>query len=238
MLRLSLSLLLLSACSAVVAQIDVPEEDTVAVKPKYKKPDSLKEKTYFRAIRVGTDVLALALSRSDSYDGWEVNVDTDFGPFYLAGDYGFASRDEILETGGTYHTTGNYWRAGVDVNILKQDTDRNMLFFGLRYAHSSSSELLNYNGVDPVFGPVVYQVTNPALTGSWGELVTGLRVKLWKEFWMGFTCRLKIMLAVRGTEDLTAYYIPGYGVIGSGATWGFNYQVFWRIPYHRQKKPG
>lgn len=236
MLRLSLSLLLLFACFAAVAQIDVTEEDTVELKPRYKKPDSLKEKTYFRAIRFGTDVLALALSSSDRYNGWEVNVDTDFGPFYLAGDYGFASRDETLETGGTYHTNGNYWRAGVDVNILKQDPDRNMLFFGLRYAHSSSSEVLNFTGNDPVFGPVIYQVTNPSVTGSWGELVTGLRAKIWKELWMGFACRLKVMLAVRGTGDLAAYYIPGYGVIGSGATWGFNYQLFWRIPYKRQKK--
>ena len=41
---------------------------------------------------------SLALTGSDSFDGWEVNADADFGRFYLSGDYGFAARDEVLAT--------------------------------------------------------------------------------------------------------------------------------------------
>ena len=132
---------------------------------------------------------------------------------------------------------GNYWRLGADVNLLKKDPDRNMLFFGLRYARSSATEQIIYNGTDPYFGNVQYQITNSAVVGSWGEMVAGLRIKVWKEFWMGFTSRLKFGLAVRGAKELSPYYTPGYGVIGDGITWGFNYQVFWRIPFDRQKKP-
>lgn len=240
MLRLSFSLLLLLVLNAAVAQnrVTVDDEgDTVAVRQRVKVPDSLKEKVRFRAIRFGTDVLALALSGNKQYRGWEINADADMGRFYLAGDYGFAQRDETLATGGDYHTKGNYWRVGVDLNLLKKDPDRNMLFFGLRYARASSQEILNYTAFDPLFGNVAFTSMNPTVTGSWGELVAGLRVKIWKEFWMGFTSRLKVGLSVKGATDLSVYYVPGYGVVGTGATWGFNYQLFWRIPFERQKKP-
>ncbi len=211
------------------------EEDTVEVRRV--KKDTVKEKIYFRSLRFGTDLLALVLTNSDRFDGWELNADADFGRFYLAGDYGFAVRDEVLSTGGNYHSDGNYWRAGFDLNLLRKDPDRNMLFFGLRYARSSFSEKVNFLGTDPYFGDVQFQLENPAASAAWAEFVGGLRVKIWKEFWMGFTSRMKLALAVRGTTDLGSYYVPGYGVIGQGLTWGFNYQIFWRIPFVREKKP-
>jgi hypothetical protein len=214
---------------------ELEEEDTVVVS--VKKPDSLREKIYFRSIRVGTDVLALALSGSDRFDGWEVNGDADFGRFYVAADYGSWSKDEVLVTGGDYHNKGTYWRVGLDVNLLKKDPDRNMFFFGLRYAQSSFTETVNFNSTDPYFGTLQYQLNNPAASAAWGELVTGLRVKVWKEFWMGFTSRLKFGLSVDGDDAFSAYDVPGYGVITKGSTWGFNYQIFWRIPFAKKNKP-
>lgn len=202
-----------------------------------KKPDSLKEKIYFRSIRFGTDILALILSGSDRFDGWEVNADADFGRFYLSGDYGKSARNEILVNGGDYSNEGTYWRAGLDVNILKKDPDRNMMFFGLRYARSSFSDRASLTVTDPYFGTQQYQLSNPQVSAAWGEMVVGLRVKIWKEFWMGFTSRLKLGLSVRGNDQLASYNVPGYGTVGTGYTWGFNYQVFWRIPFERQKKP-
>ncbi|MBL7851725.1 MAG: hypothetical protein JNN04_12550 [Cyclobacteriaceae bacterium] len=213
----------------------VKEDTVMEVRPK--KPDSLREKIYFRSIRFGTDVLALALSSSPRFRAWEVNADADFGPFYLVGDYGRWGKDETMVNGGDYHNEGTYWRAGVDVSILKKDPDRNMLFFGLRYARSSFSERLNLTVEDPYFGTQQYALSNPNASAAWGEIVAGLRVKVWKEFWMGFTSRLKLGLSVRGNGELSTYDVPGYGVIGGGSTWGFNYQVFWRIPFERKKKP-
>lgn len=213
------------------------EEDTVQVQ-RPKIPDSLKEKIEFRAVRFGTDILALILSGSDRFNGWEVNGDIDLGRFYLSADYGFAGRDEILATGGNYNVEGNYWRVGADVSILKKDPDRNMLFFGFRFGRSFYSERSVYNdSTFNSFGIPTYTVSNPDAGASWGELVAGLRVKVWKEFWMGFTSRMKIGLAVRGDHELSSYYVPGFGVIGSGFTWGFNYQLFWRIPFKKQKVP-
>lgn len=218
---------------ALAQEADV-EEDTVQVR--VKKPDSLREKVYLRSIRVGTDVLALALSASNRFSGWEANGDMDWGPFYLAVDYGKWQKNETLITGGDYDNDGSYWRAGIDVSLLKKDPDRNMFFFGLRYARSSFRETINYIAVDPYFGNTAFQVNNPAASAGWGELVAGLRVKVWKEFWMGFTSRMKFALKVSGSDGFPSYDVPGYGLVGQGINWGFNYQVFWRVPIMKSKK--
>ena len=211
-------------------------EDTLEYR-RVKKPDSLKEKVYFRSLRFGTDLLALVLSGSERYDGWEVNADADFGRFYLAADYGGSSRNEVTKNGGTYNNEGTYWRVGADVNIIKKDPDRNMLFFGLRYARSSFSDRATLVLNDPYFGMQQYAVSNPKVDAAWGEMVVGLRVKVWRELWMGFTSRLKIGLSVRGNNELASYNVPGYGRVESGYTWGFNYQVFWRFPFKHRKDP-
>lgn len=225
-----------SFAQVVNPELPVVEEDTVQFR-RVKKPDSLKEKIYFRSIRFGTDVLALILTGSDRFDGWELNADADFGRFYLAGDYGYEARNEVMANGGDYTNNGNYWRAGLDVNILKKDPDRNMLFFGLRYARSSFSDRASLTVEDPYFGTQQYDLANPAVTASWVEMVAGLRVKVWRELWMGFTSRLKLGLSVRGNGDLASYNVPGYGNVTDGSTWGFNYQLFWRFPFERKKKP-
>lgn len=223
------------AAAQVPVDTDTEEEDTVEVR--LKKPDSLREKIYFRSFRAGTDVLALILSQSDRFSGWEVNGDADFGRFYLAADYGRWQKDEVLVTGGDYYSDGTYWRAGVDLNLLKKDPDRNMFFFGFRYAQASYTETINMVSTDPYFGSLQYQLNNPSATAAWAELVAGLRVKVWKEFWMGFTSRMKFASSVKGADAFNSYYVPGYGVVGQGITWGFNYQVFWRIPFAKKKKP-
>lgn len=231
---LAFSLLVTGAWSQVVNP-DLPTREDTVEQQRPKRPDSLKEKIQLRAIRFGTDVLALALSSSPRFRGWEVNTDIDLGRFYLAGDYGSSTSKEVISNGGDYSSEGNYWRAGVDINILKKDPDRNMLFFGLRYARSSFSDQINQTVIDPYFGTQQYALSNPEASAVWVEMVAGLRVKIWKELWMGFTSRLKMGLSVRGNEQLSSYFVPGYGNIAN--SWGFNYQVFWRIPFAKQKKP-
>ena len=233
-MRLSYSLLF---CFVLGHAWGQEEEGVDTVRVSVKKPDSLREKIYPRAFRVGTDVLALILSGSNKFSGWEVNGDLDLVRYYLAAEYGAASRNEVLATGGSYQNEGTYWRIGVDINLLKKDPDRNMFFLGFRYGHASYSESLDFVSSDPYFSSFSSTLKNPAVTAAWGELTTGLRVKVWKEFWMGYTARMKFAGSAKGDDAVGAYNVPGFGVIGQGITWGFNYQLFWRFPFPTKKKP-
>lgn len=203
-----------------------------------KKADTVKVRFYPRSFRVGTDLISLIKTQTDkTYSGWEVNADVDCGKYYFAFDYGHQARDYTLPHNGDYQNSGSYWRAGVDVNLLKKDPDRNMFFFGIRYGHSSFSESATIVTVDPYFGETRKAVNNAVVTAAWGELVTGLRVKMFKQFWMGYTARMKVAPRVKGDTQMTAYDIPGYGLHEEGIYWGFNYQIFWSIPIVKQKKP-
>lgn len=225
-LKLSCSLFL-----CLLAHVSFGQEDK-------KKADSLHAKFYPRSFRLGTDVIALAKTQTmATFTGWEMNGDVDFGKYYFAIDYGSWGKDKTLPDSGYYHNSGTYWRVGWDVNLLKKDPDRNMFFIGFRYAQSHFNESTAFNYKDAYFGDIQKHLVNPTMTAGWGEMTAGLRVKIWKQFWMGYTARMKFALSVKGDTEFTPYDIPGYGINGKGFYWGFNYQIFWRIPFKKEIKP-
>ena len=181
-------------------------------------------------IRLGTDLIILGkIPFSEEMDGWEVSADVDIDRYYVTAEVGNWERS-ILSPGQTYSNSGNYFRAGVDVNFLLKDPDKNMFFVGLRYGRSSFSEQYSYASTDIVFGDYQKTVYNELMTAGWGEITLGLRVKIWKQFWMGYTARMKIAPSVGTEGDFIVYDIPGYGLASKRTYWGFNYQMYWRFP--------
>lgn len=196
--------------------------------------DTVKRKFSPTGLRIGTDVLSIIRSYTGSnFDGWEINADVDLYRYYVAAEYGHWERHLNIPS-GNYENSGNYFRLGTDINFLIKDPDRNMFFLGLRYGQSSFSEQLNYEAYDSNFGTYQRSLTNSGMTGRWGELTTGLRVKISGGFWMGYTARLKFAPSIHGTGGFATYEIPGYGITSRKNAWAFNYQLFWRIPLHKE----
>ncbi len=238
MLRSSFSILLCLCLHVSLAQ-DQPPPPPQQERTYEKKPDSLRIKFYPRSVRFGTDLISIIKSETQtSFNGWEANADIDCGRYYLAFDYGNWGRRYDIAPQGLYENQGTYWRAGVDINLLTKDPDKNMFFIGFRYGssmyHESATIATFANGP---YGAYQNELTNSNVQASWGEVTTGLRVKMWKEFWMGFTARMKFAPGVKGDDNIKSYDIPGYGRNGEGFFWGFNYQIFWRIPFVKEKGP-
>ncbi len=193
----------------------------------------VKTKTDYRpsGFRLGTDLIDLGKTFSgNTFKGWEVNGDVDFSRYYLAVDVGSWGKNLALNN-GNYSNNGNYYRIGIDVNFLTNDPDRNMFFLGFRVGHSQFSESLSYSATSPnLFAKSSIQTSNGNVSGGWGEVTTGLRVKIWKGLWMGYTGRLKLAPSTKGSNATMAPYdMPGYGIVQKNPWWGFNYQVFWRF---------
>jgi hypothetical protein len=202
-------------------------------KPDTVKTDTVKNKYLPTGIRFGTDVLAFAKSSGQSsFSGWEVNTDVDFYRYFLALDYGTWGRTYRADSAG-YANHGNYWRIGADINFLLKDPDRNMFFIGGRYGHSSFSENLTIVASDPVWGSLERTYLNPKVTSRWLELTTGIRVKMWKMIWMGYTVRYKFGLKNHGDDEMLPHDVPGYGRTDKTSYWGFNYQIFIRVPFRK-----
>ena len=197
--------------------------------------DTVKIKHSFvpTGVRVGTDLMSLVRSSYDkSFNGWEVNGDLDFYRYYLAVDYGYWARKYSSDS-SDYANHGGYWRVGVDVNFLKNDPDRNMFFIGLRYGTSVFGEDLTVTRYDPVWGALHSDFTSANVNAHWFELTTGLRVKIWKMIWLGYTARLKFGLTTGSTADMLPSDVPGYGRANTDSYWGFNYQILIRLPVRK-----
>lgn len=194
--------------------------------------DSTKKKINYwpTGLRLGTDLIALGkIPWSNEFDGWEATADVDLDRYYVTVEVGNWERSK-LSPDQSYSNAGNYFRFGADVNFLLKDPDKNMFFVGLRYGRSFFDEQLTYTLSDKVFGDFQSTVLNESMTAGWGEVTVGLRVKIWKALWMGYTARLKVGAKVGTTGEFIPYDIPGYGLATKNVYWGFNYQLYWRIP--------
>lgn len=185
-------------------------------------------------VRVGTDALSIARNfYDDSFKGWEVNADVDFNRYFLAIEYGKWSRNYLNDSTGyssDYSNEGRYWRAGVDVNFLLKDPERNMFFLGLRYGRSVFSETYAITDVDGRWGSLAETYYNNDVAARWFELTTGLKVRMFSWFWMGYTARFKFGLKTGETPTMLPHDVPGYGRTDKESYWGFNYQLMFRIP--------
>ncbi|QOI97054.1 MAG: hypothetical protein HRU69_05895 [Flammeovirgaceae bacterium] len=198
------------------------------------KADTLVRDFRPSGVRIGYDVFGGARSALDkTYSGFEMSADVDFYRYYLTVDVGNWKR-ELTSDADRYINNGNYMRAGVDVNFLKKDPERNMFFIGARYGWGTFSESLVKTTDDPVWGITTETFTNTNSRASWFEVTTGLRVKMYKFFWMGYTIRYKFGLNTSGTGELATYDVPGFGSTFKSSTWGFNYLLLFRIPVRKE----
>ncbi len=227
-MRLPILKYLLSSTLFLIALATQAQDEKVAY-------DSIRKIQKPTSLRIGTDLIAIGKSIFGSpLSGWELNADVDFGRYYLALDYGSWSRKDSLAN-GYYANDGRYLRIGIDVNFLLKDPDKNMVFMGFRYGRSAFSEQLTYVTTSDNFGVIESILSNPNATAGWVELTAGLRVKIWKSIWMGYTARLKFAPSVNGNVEMETYDIPGYGKTSKSVYWGFNYQIFYRIAFKKEK---
>jgi hypothetical protein len=209
---------------AVVAQAQVKQEK-----------DSVEEKVRLSAVRLSGDIVNIIKSNVvDDFSGWEAAVDVELKNYYPILEIGSWSRDVSLAN-GQYTNSGNFWRLGVDVNLLKKDPVKNTLFFGIRYGRSSYDERLDYRITTTEFGSEDKSLQNLNMKAGFLELTTGLRVKVIGGFWMGYTGRLKFAPGVDESNQLQSYDVPGYGLTYKQPWWGFNYYLMWKLNF--KKKP-
>ena len=188
-------------------------------------------------VKIGTDLSLAGLSIFDpDRRQFELNGDIDFNNYFLSVDLGTAAMG-FDETGYSYDISGNYFRVGVDYNFIGSSQTDNSIYFGLRYASADFSESFTYAIGDRVYGD--YQESLSAdRTGNWLEAVTGMKVKVWKNFHLGWTARFKFSKNVDSSSSIfTDFRIPGYGLSGNDSQFGLNYQIFYKIPIREKKLP-
>ena len=189
------------------------------------------------AVRLGTDLGYIGVSLFDPEKRlFEISADLDVYKFFLTADYGTASWSFSQED-FEYDNSGSYFKAGVDYNLLARDPELNVIYFGVKYATSHFNESLNYSVADPWYYDYSKHTNKSDVGASWIEANFGMKVRVWKQLYLGWAGRIKFARKIRADGSaLNTYYIPGYGNAESESRWGFNYQIFYRIPF-REKPP-
>ena len=186
-------------------------------------------------IRVGTDLSYLGLSvLSKEKSQFEINADIDFNRFLVIGDYGYASW-RFADTDYEYNNSGSYFRIGLDYNFVRPDENQNAIYLGFRYAGADFNENFSYEVQDPFYGDYSNDIQDLKRNGSWLELAAGMKIRVWKGLFLGWTGRFKFASGISSPPStFNNFWIPGYGKTSRDSRWGLNYQIFYRFPLFRK----
>lgn len=207
-------------------------------------PDTVKGKFIPSGIRVGFDLISFGQDivekgiqafSGDGFNELHFTADIDFYRYFLNIEYGIYNR-QWTRTDGFYINTGDFYKIGPDINLLHRDPDASALFFGLRYAWANFSDEVVYNTESEFWGSGGNRVSNDDLSADWFELTTGLKVKLTRILWLGYTARFKFSVDTFEGRQLIPHWIPGFGRADERTWWGLDYWLIIKIPFKKEVK--
>ena len=179
-------------------------------------------------------VMLLAGQKHASFDLWaSLSLHNWFEPVVEMG-IGFA--DNRPED-GNFHYKGKpsfYGKIGINYNFLYKSDPDYQVYLGLRGGFTS----FRYDITDIDINSSYWDQTNRfSITGQrahavYGEVLGGIKVKLWKNISMGWSARYKIKGKVSNGSNSTPWFIPGYGTTPLSAT----FSLIYTIPINAKKK--
>jgi hypothetical protein len=134
-----------------------------------------------------------------------------------------------------YLNKGGFVRAGVDFNLLKPDKAQGKYWagIGLRYGLSLfNSEIPSYKK-ENYWGVTTSSIPKNTYWGHFLEVSPGVRAEIFKNFSMGWSVSLRMLLYTGTGKDLRPIYFPGFGNGGKTITTGLSYFLVWNIPYKK-----
>ncbi len=207
----------------------------LSVVPTYSQEEQDIEKPRVRGLRFGVDLSRFTLYYFEpERTAYEFSVDFEtVRNLYPVVEFGL--QDIQMEKPiYTYQSEGYYFRFGIDYNFQKkQSIDQyEMVFAGFRYSfsklsHSADNILIIDDYWGDYYAPAVPENTSYA---HWFEITSGIRAELFRNFFIGWSFRVRILLAQTKDHVMEPYYIPGFGRGNKRAGIGFNYSIYYRIP--------
>lgn len=192
---------------------------------------------WIRSIRFGCDISRFVLTAfTPGQNGFEVSSDIRLTPtFYPTIELGTEQvrfKDSLIKQ----TSSGQYMRIGFDINMRNyvKDFSPNMIFFGLRYGISNVNYQINhYTIYDTIWGNYSGSIGNMNAKAQWIEAAAGVRVEVFKNIFLGWSLRGRILLTPRNSPY--PYIIPGYGSGENTTNVGINYSIYYQIPFMKMK---
>lgn len=200
----------------------------------------LAQETEWKGISVGADLSRFVVPFIDSTRyGWEVSADYEIIKD-LFGVVEIGSQATNFQTSGyRYKGGGGYTRIGADYNYMKhldpESTDQ--LLIGLRYGFTTFfHEADQINISDAYWGNLTgASVDRKWLSDNWFEIATGMRARLFNNFYLAWSVRFKVNIWQQKDNQMQPYHIPGFGRGWNNSAIGINYSLYYKIPIYKKK---
>jgi hypothetical protein len=208
--------------SAAIAQTDSAAEKKT--KPK---------EHYGHQLRFGLDIARPIMNLSqDTRSAYEAEVDYYYKKelyFVIEGGFGSA-RYEYSDL--SYTSKNSFFRLGIDKTLISRlgNSDWDAAFLGLRYAVApvSRSEA-TYTIVDSVWGSTSGSIPEKSFAAHWAEVVGGVRVEIFKNFFAGWNVRGRFLLNGQSFKELSPAFIAGFGRGDKTTVFDFNFYLCYAL---------
>ncbi|ANQ50177.1 hypothetical protein MY04_2809 [Flammeovirga sp. MY04] len=225
------------------------EQDTTVIDWPLNKKGQPKGSGYFvlSGIRLGTDLRPLVTSLTDE----GMTAYTFYGDvmirnmWYITAEYGYMDRTRSsVETNVfNYQSVGNFYRFGIEYNLMRRASVDSGLSIGLKYANSRFDQSADYYSTGNGYwdeGATLKSLTEKNVNVDWFEFVVSLRLALWKGLTADFGFAYNIKKDFPDTA-ITKNDIPGwYFNKDDRSRLNFQYRLLYRIPLfpiYTQERP-
>lgn len=149
-----------------------------------------------------------------------------YGKYFPVVEAGFAKSNEESISGINFESEAPYFRLGIDFNLMKNQKDvqaKQFFLVGARLGGSSFNYRLSGISItNDYWNENLLFNKDLQTTKIWYELSAGLRVKISKRLYAGWTVRNKKLISKDEAGSFKPMYIPGFG-LNSESSWGFSY---------------
>jgi hypothetical protein len=199
------------------------------------------QKQEWNGLLVGVDLSRFAVPFIDTTRyGWEFSGSYEIiSDLSLVADIGSETTD-LSTSLYEYKSAGGYTRLGVEYNFMKHvdKGSRDKMLVGLRYGFTTFyHQADNIQIKDNLWGDFSGgRIDRTWLAANWIELTTGMRARLFNNFYLGWTVQMRIKLGITNDPLMYPYAIPGFGKPWNNTCVGINYSLYYKIPIYKKKK--
>jgi hypothetical protein len=132
-----------------------------------------------------------------------------------------------------YNCDGYFGRIGTDINLLKPKNSKGKHYTGIgfRYGLSVFNQETPWIRNDGYWGTFESAGKREQVNAHFFESNFGVKAELFKNFIIGWSLRLRILIYSSSNENYKPVYIPGFGGTDRTLQPGMSYFLVWRIPF-------
>lgn len=231
----------LGVISLVAQEVDSARMQPAVEKPMGPRFPLKKQKQHVNHdLRIGIDLSTIIIGAIAPYrSGLDLSVEYNVKPklfVLLEGGYNYYKKENIRIK---YISQGNYIRAGFDYNLRKSKeiNDYDIYYIGFRYGFSKfQQEVPEYLLVNDYWGNSTDEMSPEDGYAHWVELLTGFKVEVLKNWFLGMGVRFKFFVKRSKTNIEPVQFVPGYARNYNSGVMDFNYTVYYNLPLNYKKK--